>query len=207
MTKKHVDEAKKRLCVLEPDSVYRTTCGPLPGCSQWQAHHILSIYALGQRPRDEYIEAYLKITNWNCNHKNNLTPLPTKSQYIASRGQNPINIPAHNIDHTSTNGYNDECAVYLQTKVWSKIKKTRKPHETDAQSLAAALNAASTVFKSFLITAGLREGGTQVCWNSRFPKNPGYNPKWYYPFSMSRSPTRRHPGTTRSLAHIFTMIR
>jgi hypothetical protein len=49
-------------------------------------------------------------------------------------------------------------------------------------------------------------GGTKLCWENRFKE--GYERKWYHPFSMGKSPSRRSPGVSLELLEtIFKKIR
>lgn len=190
----HAAPTPDRKSKLTRSSAYQsnTTRGYRAG--SWQAHHILCEASVGARsfkPADkEFAEQCLWITDWDLNAKVNMVGMPIRSDFTSNNGDIrdtttglPINICSHANDHNITNGYTDECTQHLKVKVWDTIKKSGQDHTTEAASIKALLETASTHFSGELTARALREGGTLLMWSKRHDK--AYEHKWYYPFSMA----------------------
>jgi hypothetical protein len=200
---------------------YRKTCkdpGDFPtGSIPWrnQIHHILCEHAIldiepdndSSGEKREYIDACLCIADYDLNNVDNLRGLPLKSAYVKSQGTIPQNLPCHNVDHNTVDGYTNEVKEWLHNNIWNTLIDQRKKHETSAKVIVAQLNTCTTTFKGVLTKRGKRgvkPGGTLINWQNRFdPKNED---TWYEPFSMAKTPTKRSPGG-RWMPAFFEMIR
>jgi hypothetical protein len=215
MGKKHIKTEQKKKCRLTKGQNYRLKCkeqgrGFNSSGIYSQVHHILCEHAIKDRvesyPQDatiiSYIESCLALTEWSINNDDNLIGLPTNAQYILSNGTVPINYPAHNIDHTTDDGYSTEVTRWLQHNLWNTLEAKSEPHEADVQKIKDQLKQGT---KHLLTNRGLRTYGTQMGWKLRHDK--GYEKKWYQPFSMAKKPRHRHPGVDKSnLTQLFDML-
>ena len=183
------------------------------GQGLWQAHHILPISSLNSadhisanKDNLEYLEKCICITDWDINAEPNMMGLDTKIPYRFEKIYPlPRNLPSHLIGHTD---YTAESYEYLEANVWDTLKDSREIHNLDPESIEEELKAASKYFDGELHDRGEREGGTLWCWDHRFDKD--MENKWYYPFSMSASPRKRHPGikfVSISLNKLFSIIK
>jgi hypothetical protein len=135
-----------------------------------------------------FVEDCLWVTDWNINNKDNLIPLPTKQQHVASKGLIPANKCAHNVDHPI---YNADVCTWLKKNVWDKVEMQQAPHTVDPHSIASELKSCTTTFKALLDAYGIRNKGTALSWQNRFVETD----TWYHPFSMAAEPSARHPGS------------
>jgi hypothetical protein len=216
MSESHFQKEHDRKSVLWRTSNYRSICmGRGFTAGSWEAHHILCNHAVADRskgiaPADlEYVEDCLWITEWNLNKPDNLTGLPTNKQYRASLGSIPVNMPSHQVDHNTSDGYTMECKDWLKDNVWKTLKDKREPHEVTAKVIEGLLNDGVTHFTALLVERGTRPDGkgTKYCWDRRFPNHPEHVPSWYYPFSMGADPRPRHPGIDfEKLTNIFRRL-
>ena len=198
-------------------STYRGTCkGANNGFCRdvWQAHHVVPKESLDKRvdyivsADRHYIEDCLWITKWDLNQADNLYGMPTNRQYRNTEGDVPSNIPSHQVDHTSSKGYNWEVADWLNENVWKTLKGQQEPHEVDPKDIANLLKKGSDGFVKKLEKRGKRPGnkGTKHCWDRRFPDHAEHEPQWYYPFSMAKTPSERSPGAAVSMVGIFKKL-
>lgn len=210
---KHITKPKQRNSIVTGSSGYASNCASgfkKPGGS-FQIHHILSITCLAKRAadykkgREEYTELCLYCAVWDINAAPNLIGLPLNSQYRATDGQIPTNLPSHQVDHNTSGGYTAEVSRYLKAEVWDKVNKKDKIHKIDVEQIEARLKSASAAWRRKLIAFGSRNGGTRSSWKHRFDKDQ--KNKWYKPFSMASSPNPRSPGLSLSdLSFIFKKL-
>ncbi|RYZ43202.1 MAG: hypothetical protein EOO71_04550 [Myxococcaceae bacterium] len=199
---KHIAKTRKREIKIEPSEVYRKNCSrgfKREGYSQ--VHHIVCMTSMGKRRGDypktpptlaDYLEACLWITKWDIHASGNLIGLPRNRQYQDSDGKIPVNLPSHDRDHTSKDGYVSEVSQYFQENVWCSLTAKKEVHDVDAAKLKQELEAASDEFHSRLLRRGARQGGTQACWGQRF--DAARKRTWYHPFSMAKNPSHRSAG-------------
>lgn len=219
-----IAKPEERLSVLQRDRNYRDATGSGFTSGLWEAHHILCNHAVEGRDTSvaadpQYVEDCLWITDWNLNDAHNMIGLPKNRQYRASLGKVPQNLPSHQVDHNTSDGYTNECKRYLEANVWTSLDNNRTDHEMNAESLQSQLRAGSDHFRRVLTRRGERNGGTQDCWEHRFPHAPStasaaerasyqQKKKWYAPFSMGAKPRKRHPGVNwGDLKHIFRQLK
>ena len=205
------------------------------GWATWQSHHIVCLSAVTDRPAKDtktkpLLEDSLYITPWNINEADNMIGLPQKHRYkkaydtdipktlkgaaraAAVAKAQPQNLPAHNIDHNTDDGYTDDVVKHLKNEVWNKFDSKAKDHLKDAEWLQKRLNAAVTKFYDILIERGGRKGvsgrgakGTAAAWLNRM--NKANKDSWINPFSMANKPTKRSPGIAEDdLEDIFEEI-
>ncbi len=215
----HIQKTNKRKSKLGKDSKYRANTNTGFTTGSWQAHHILCYKSVNDRnieDNKEYVEDCLWITDWDLNDAHNMIGLPLNSQYRATDGKVPVNLPSHQVDHNTNDGYRDEVTQWLEDNVWNALNDKKKAHEINAKDIADQLKAGSDHFRTQLTTRGARKKGTIHCWGHRFPTPPagvsatGYKQekKWYYPFSMAKEPNERSPGIDYSrLVNIFKRIK
>lgn len=217
--KSHSDKGEKCKSKITASNYRKNCSNPMAmpnGMTPWpnQIHHILCEHAvLDIQPSNDadgkklaYINECLCIADWNINDSTNLIGLPLKPAYIKSRGTDPQNLPCHEVDHNTSNGYTFECKQWLHNNVWNTLIDRRKAHETSAEDIIAALKKCTSLYKSIITKRGNRgpgRCGTEICWKKRFEKK--YEYEWYKPFSMSSDPSHRSPGG-RWLPDIFEKI-
>jgi len=210
----HIEKYPERLSRLTKNSTYRrnTTDGFTSG--DWQSHHIACEHAVaGRNMSDQFLEDCLWITDWDINNPDNLTGLPLNSQYRKSNGLAPINLPSHQVDHNTSDGYTEECKDWLKLNVWNTLVDKSKTHEINAESIKDQLEECSTVFTSKIKRRGMRgpkgHKGTLLCWQNRH--NPSFENEWFKPFSMAEDPRKRHPGVPSSvwdkMSNIFKQLK
>jgi len=235
---KHILKTEKCQSVLQRDSSYRDNTPMRPWMKteevQWQAHHILCNHSVtwgniaDAIPKEDllFARACIWITPWDLNDSHNMMGLPTNWQYRDSDGKDPVNLPSHQVDHNTDDGYTDECTDWLKTNVWDKVKDKGKDHKANAANMRELLRAGSEHFRIKLGERGVRPDGkgTAYCWAHRCPgpppgatpqekKNYKQEPKWYFPFSMAkdkdvneRSPGVNWKSTEDALAEILKKI-
>ncbi|NTX06629.1 AHH domain-containing protein [Myxococcus sp. CA051A] len=213
---KHIAKTRKREIVTQRVSGFQKNCNTgfeRPGF--WEAHHIVCVSSVGKRRGDypksppdlaDYIEACLWVTPWDINAAHNLIGLPLNRQYRDSDGESPVDLPSHQVDHNTRDGFTDEVSKYLKENVWCSLTAKKKVHDVDIAKLKEELRSASIEFRGRLESRGTRKGGTKLCWRSRHDE--GFARKWYYPFSMGKTPSHRSPGVAYSLLDsIFKKIK
>ncbi len=183
-----------------------TNTGFYDNTGLWEAHHILCNHSVEGRQIDDdsksFVEACLWITEWNLNDAHNMIGLPKNRQYINTLGTKPVNLPSHQIGHNTAKGYTNEVTTYLKDKIWDTLNDKREAHKINAQAIKEELKSGSDHFRKLLGKRGERKKGTLHCWQHRFPTPPPtissasyvQEEKWYYPFSMAKKPSERHPG-------------
>ena len=208
---KHMAKPRKRQSIVTGSSSYASNCTTGFRKDAHQIHHILSLTCLAKRRQDykkdaaKYTEDCLYCTPWNINDGHNLIGLPLNSQYRATDGRIPKNLPSHQVDHNTAVGYTRFVSQYLKAKVWDKVNKKEKIHKIDVKDLTDNLKSASSNWRRKLKAFGLRNGGTLYSWKNRFKKTE--KDKWYKPFSMSPLPNPRSPGKSLSdLTYIFKKL-
>jgi hypothetical protein len=204
---KHIAKTRQRKVVTERVSGYPARCTTgFRREGYWQAHHIVCVSSVGKRRVDypkeppelaDYLEACLWVTPWDINDGKNLIGLPLNSQYRDSNGKEPGDLPSHQVDHTSREGYTHEVSNYLMENVWRCLTAKKEVHEVDVATLKRELEEVSDEFRQRLIDRGGRQGGTKLCWEKRFEE--GFKRTWYHPFSMGRNPSPRFPGVSLQL--------
>jgi hypothetical protein len=175
------------------------------GPTMWEneIHHIVcehSILDITVKPASKlkYVRDCLCATTWDINKKPNLIQLPLKQTYMASDGQTPSNLCAHNCDHNITDGYTSEVKKWLHEQVWDTISEKQKVHQTDVTKIEDQLDKCMRRYAKQLTKRGIRCMGTKIAWENRF--GDGWQTSWYQPFSMAddpfvtpRLPVRRWP--------------
>ncbi len=204
---KHIQKTRKRESVLESSDGYRGNCASgFTGVGVWEAHHILCKSSISKRradypktPRDlaDYLEACLWITRWDIDASRNLIGLPRKGQYHNTDGEEPENLPCHDVDHSGRDGYTNEVSSYLAENVWCSLNSKKKDHDVDAATLQDLLEKTSDGFRKHLLARGNRPPKTKLGWKNRYEKS--YASTWYRPFSMAKNPSPRSPGVSHQL--------
>jgi len=220
----HIIQTEKRKSVLWrqfPKYRNNTNTGFFSAAGIWEAHHVLCYDSVESREiseNEDYVEACLWITDWNLNDSLNMIGLPKNRQYKQTSGTTPSNLPSHQVDHNTKNGYRDEVTMWLKDNIWDTLNDKRKAHEINAKSIENVLKSASDKFRELIESRGQRKKGTLYCWQHRLPTPPPALPasaqssykqekKWYFPFSMAKKPNERHPGVDHAnLTYIFKKI-
>ena len=177
---KHMKKPRKRLSKLSGSSSYANNCSD--GCatvSKKQAHHILSLTCLGKRKKDypgdaarkKYIEDCLYCTEWDINKSPNLIWLPLNKQYRNSKGKVPTDLPSHQVDHNTANGYTKEVSAWLKANIWDKITKKDDIHKADVRKVKRELENGSAHWNGKLKRFGRRNSGTEWSWENRHEKD------------------------------------
>jgi hypothetical protein len=206
----HMEKTAKQQSVLRGQSGYQGNCSSgFRESGYCQIHHILSLTCIGKRAQDyksadaQYIEDCLWCTPWNVNDGHNLIGLPLNKKYIDSNGTAPVNLPSHQVDHNTLQGYTFEVSRWLKGNVWDKITAKTKIHKVDVQKVQDLLKAGSDHWRNQLENVrGHRKPGTVEGWQKRF--EPAMKKKWYIPFSMALMVSERSPGKSPTdLTEIF----
>ena len=200
----HIQKTEKRKSVLYKNSKYRKNTDTGFTTGAWEAHHILCYKSVRDREvgeNQDFVEDCLWITDWDLNDAHNMVGLPKNSQYRLTNGMVPLNLPSHQVDHNTSDGYRNEVTMWIKTNVWDSLNDKKKDHEVNAKDIKDALKKGSDHFRKQLTLRGIREDGTLHCWQHRFPNPPDPNDEnyeqveeWYLPFSMADDPTPRNPG-------------
>jgi hypothetical protein len=203
----HIKLTRKRESVTESVQGYRGNCASgFTGAGVWEAHHILCLSSMGRRRHDypkepaelaDYLEACLWVTPWDINDSRNLVGLPMKKQYHDTDGEEPEDLPCHNVDHGGRDGYTDEVSSYLKENVWRSLTAKKEVHDVDVAKLQDLLEKTSEGFRKLLAIRGKRPPRTKLGWKNRYEK--GYEHIWYHPFSMSKNPGPRSSGVAQRL--------
>jgi hypothetical protein len=166
---------------------------------KYEAHHIVCVapateLLLGR----EEIEGAIKQTEWCINNEDNMMAMPlwghTVKWYckVTALGGSVVgssalaappfaNIPQHDIDHNSKEGYTWEIEEQCK-KVGKKVEKV--DHQLQGDALQGALKKMSGDFRAELKRRGSeRKGGTHKAWT--LAQKPTSDPHWYEPFSMA----------------------
>ncbi|WP_437806607.1 hypothetical protein [Sorangium sp. So ce1078] len=177
-----------------------------------EVHHIVCEHSIKLRfnaykhePTRDYIEDCLWITDWDINNVNNLIGLPTNQRFRVDWASTsdtsrwtPIDLPSHQVDHNTSDGYTHEVSLWLQKNVWDTLNAAKKQHAVDAAKIKRQLEKGEKHFREELQERGTREPGKLVAWPNR--RNAEYAKMWYHPFSMGKKPRHRNPGATGKVA-------
>lgn len=159
-----------------------------------EAHHILCVESVNQRPTGknaERLQQILDQTGWCINAKLNMVALPkfghTLKWYTVRGIRNPPswkNLPQHDIHHNNKGGYRHEVSQDIR-ELWSKLTRQidEKNCELKPETIASMLNDLSMKWDKALKKRGNREDGTHTAWN-RAKSDNGYA-GWILPFSMA----------------------
>ncbi|MCC6559523.1 MAG: AHH domain-containing protein [Polyangiaceae bacterium] len=221
----HFQKSKKRESRLTRGQNYRKKCkaGFMRSKKYSQVHHILCDHSVSARMGAyaemgktqeyiDYLEDCLWVTPWSINDPSNLIGLPLNEQYRDSNGLVPVNLPSHQVDHNTADGYTAEVSQWLVDNVWDTLTVKKEPHDVDVKKLKELLEKGTDNFKGKLATRGARVGGmlqgipiagTKDCWSHRHELDD-----WYMPFSMGLTPSPRFPGVGNdpSLERVFEKL-
>jgi len=162
--------------------------------------------------RATYCSDCLWITPWDINLGPNLIQLPLWGAYVkaykslptirkvkkgdpitlvmpavAAPPNAPVNLPCHDRDHLTKDGYSREVRDWLTDNIWNALNVVKKQHAVDAKTVQDQLKAGEEAWRTELeVFRGDRFKGTVAAWINR--RN---DPLWYEPFSMAASPTPR----------------
>jgi hypothetical protein len=221
----HFVKPKERKSTLVRKGNYQKTCKDAGNgwnsetTRRSEVHHILCEHSLarwkdqfkGDTAKTTYIDNCLWITDWDINKKDNLIGLPRNRQFrevygnLSESAWQPVNLPSHQVDHNTADGYTTEVGKWLKAQIWDKLEEAKGDHKADAETIKKQLEDGSSHFLDLLRKRGAREGGTKMGWKLRFDK--GYEKKWYQPFSMGKKPLHRHAGKSGSdLTNIFKKL-
>lgn len=160
------------------------------------------------KPKATYIHECLWMTKWDINKKPNLIMLPLWGAYVkkyknlkaVKKGMPlpspvpsplpgaPVDLPCHDREHNSKNGYNRDVSQWLVNNIWNSLSVSQKPHAVDLQTVIDQLIEGEKAWETELknrgsTRSGTRVGGTVEAWINR--RNDS---TWFYPFSMAESP-------------------
>ena len=169
----------------------------------FEAHHLLCVASVTKCiAGGKGIKEIVKNTEWCVNRKKNMFAMPlwghTIQHYckIEERGLNILervdkksvgapkfkNIPHHDYDHNSNDGYKDELEGKLDAIAKDLREMKDKAHEAKTKELQSRLNKLSGDCRTLLQRRGERKDGTNEAWKKG--KN-GKDAEWYEPFSMA----------------------
>ncbi len=159
-----------------------------------EAHHILCVESMNQRPKGESGEKLHQIlmqTEWCINASINMIALPkfghTLKWYSIRELSAPPswkNHPHHDIHHNNTGGYRSQIGREIGNTMDMFIKNIENKNcELSTSAIAENLNALARKWRSVLRNRGSRQGGTHAAWN-RAARDPTYR-EWILPFSMA----------------------
>jgi hypothetical protein len=179
--------------------VRATKIQPYVFAKKYEAHHIVCV-----APATEHllgnpeVESIIQQTEWCINNEKNMMAMPlwghTIKYYcrVTALGGSLVgssvlppppfaNIPQHDIDHNSKEGYTWEVEQRVRSIA---LEVQEAEHELQGQALQNALNSASDTFRAELKRRGsTRKGGTHNGW--KLAQKPTCDPHWYEPFSMA----------------------
>jgi hypothetical protein len=209
--KKHLDRGAKQESHLTRGQQYgkpgKYRLGFSKSKGYHEVHHVLCDHAVSRRAEYyeglspttiDYLEACLWITPWTINNYDNLIGLPLNRQYRESRGKRPTDLPSHQVDHNTIEGYTDEVSKYLRKNVWNQLRAKKKVHDVDVKKIKKLLEDGTTHFDDLLAKRGKRgigirgQTGTEAGWKNR--NDPKCSHDWYNPFSMAAMANHRNPG-------------
>ena len=169
----------------------------------FEAHHLLCIACVTEFiGKDERIYSIVKQTDWCINSTTNMFAMPIwghtikwycdvetsglkLNERIKSNLEAPpfVNVPQHDYDHNSENGYTSEVDEKMIKLAQQIQKKAKQDHEAAVELLQTQLNNLSNKFRTKLQSRGSsRCGGTHKAWE-KGKKEPDSD--WYLPFSMA----------------------
>jgi hypothetical protein len=164
---------------------------------KYEAHHILCVSPVTKElAGNTKIQKAIEETDWCINNGTNMIAMPLWGHTVKwyckitrSRKFMPMDVPAppfenlpqHNIDHNSKEGY-----TYEITKVCQQLVKDVQEagHDLEAEGLEGALNDLSVEWEAEIKRRGTaRKGGTHSAWKAAQDDPPDAN--WFEPFSMA----------------------
>ncbi|WP_437979826.1 hypothetical protein [Sorangium sp. So ce117] len=187
---------------------------------RFEVHHILCEHSIETRfgyykddPTRDYIEDCIWITDWDINNANNLIGLPRNRRFRVDWASTsdtsrwtPLDVPSHQVDHNTSDGYTKEVSKWLQKNLWDTLSAAKKQHAVDAAKIKRQFVKGEKHFREELEERGTREPGKLVAWPNRFKEE--YEKTWYHPFSMGKKPRHRHPGAPGKVATgLFAKLR
>jgi A nuclease family of the HNH/ENDO VII superfamily with conserved AHH len=163
----------------------------------YEAHHILCVSPVTKElVGNKTIKAAIEETEWCINNGENMIAMPlwghtvqhyckiTKSKLFLPKDVPPPpfeNLPQHNIDHNSKEGYTYEITKECQRLVKDIIDSE---HQLKGESLKGVLDGLSSDWRIELKSRGTdRKGGTHNAWKLAWDDPP--DPDWFHPFSMA----------------------
>lgn len=168
--------------------------GPFVMDKVYEAHHILCVSPVTKELLgNEDIRGSIEQTQWCINKKLNMKAMPlwghtvkwycsvnSSGGFLKSDVSAPPweNIPQHDIDHNSAEGYTKE----VRDKMKSLARKVQDAdHKLKGQSLADLLDDAARDFDAELAARGSRKEGTHNAWGLALQGDE----EWAHPFSMA----------------------
>jgi len=204
------DQAKDYIAVCEPAWSSNTflrrvkaSAGAFSFAKKYEAHHIVCVAPVTQElVANSKIHGAIVQTVWCINNENNMIAMPlwghtvkyyceitaatTSLSSVASVIKNALapppfaNIPQHDWDHNSKEGYTWEVEQACK-KLAKKVEESG--HKLKGDDLKGALDQLSNKFRNILTgVRGVRLGGTHAAW-SMGQQDPQSN--WAQPFSMA----------------------
>lgn len=164
---------------------------------KYEAHHLVCVAPVTQElVSKKEIEGVIAQTVWCINNQNNMIAMPLWGHSVkwyceitAAGGAFKVgapaappfaNIPQHDWDHNSKEGYTWEVTGACK-KLAKKIEESG--HKLKGEDLKGALDQLSGKFKNILLNVrGTRMGGTHAAWG-KGQDNPESD--WCQPFSMA----------------------
>jgi hypothetical protein len=164
---------------------------------KYEAHHILCVSPVTKELTGKStIKKAIEETDWCINNGDNMIAMPLWGHTVKwyckitrSRKFLPMDVPPppfkdlpqHNIDHNSSEGYTYEITQECQ-KLAMAIQKSG--HQLKGDSLAGKLNGLSGKWRTEINRRGAsRKSGTHEAWKSAWKDDP--DPNWFEPFSMA----------------------
>jgi hypothetical protein len=214
----HAKKPETRNSIVTPSSDYADNCkSGFNRLGFSNAHHILASTCMAARrdsyPTDpktrQYIEDCLYCAVWDLNAGENLIGLPTNNQFKDSDGVVTPEVPSHQCDHIGLKGYIKEVTKWLKDNLWDTLQAKGDIHQVDVTTVQNGLEGCSNFYRGLLEDMHPKRpfplGGIKVSWDNRY--DPVKGKRWYEPFSMSSTPSPRHPGAkNRDLTGIFKKL-
>jgi hypothetical protein len=179
--------------------VRATKIDPYVFDKKYEAHHIVCVApATKELLGNEKIKGAIEQTEWCINNKDNMMAMPlwghTIKWYcrVTKAGGTLVgsttlsappfaNIPQHDIDHNSKQGYTSEIQEEM-IRIAGDVEKV--DHKLQGKALLEALKEVSKDFRAELKRRGTeRKDGTHNAW--KLAQKPTCDPHWYEPFSMA----------------------
>jgi len=183
------------------EKLVNAATGPRVDDKRYEAHHLVCISpATKDLLGNGAIRGAIEQTEWCINNKKNMKAMPLWGHTVkwyctitAAVVPNPLSaiskkkgppkfkdIPQHDIDHNSEEGYTFEC----KTKVKELAKEVAASgHKLQGSSLVDKLDGLAKEFTTLLRDRGKRKDGTHNAWQlaQDFPNDH----TWIHPFSMA----------------------
>jgi hypothetical protein len=164
---------------------------------KYEAHHILCVSPVTKElTGNTKIKKAIEETDWCINNGGNMIAMPLWGHTVKwyckitrSRKFLPQDVPAppfenlpqHNIDHNSKEGYTQEITDACR----QLVKDVQEAgHDFQAEGLQGALDGLAKDWRAEIERRGsARQGGTHKAWKSAQGDPP--DPDWFQPFSMA----------------------